>query len=141
MEIKPCPFCGSEKLYTDEGLFKKYVFCRNCHAYGPSGDTVEEALRLWNHAPRMKEEPKMEKMLEIKCCECGNHTLRLIDDAYEAMYRIQCANCGRRTVLYESVDEAIANWNQGYYEKEGNYISINANTNREPENKKVVSYD
>lgn len=80
-------------------------------------------------------------MLEIKCCECGNHTLRLIDDAYEDMYRIQCADCGRRTVLYESVYEAIENWNQGYYEEEGHYISIDANISREPENKKVVSYD
>lgn len=74
MEIKPCPFCGSEELYADNGFLKKYVFCRNCHAYGPSGETEEEAIRLWNHAPRIEEEPKMEK-----CCENCVHISKEVD--------------------------------------------------------------
>ena len=72
--LKPCPFCGSEELYADNGFLKKYVFCRNCHAYGPSGETEEEAIRLWNHAPRIEEEPKMEK-----CCENCVHISKEVD--------------------------------------------------------------
>lgn len=81
MEIKPCPFCGSKDLYVRDNS-GHYVACKNCDAYGPYGKDDEEAIQLWNLAPRVgdndcdypnltggchifrgrnKEEPKMEK--------------------------------------------------------------------------------
>lgn len=81
MEIKPCPFCGSEDLYVRDNS-GHYVACKNCDAYGPYGKGDEEAIQLWNLAPRVgdndcdypnltggchifpgrnKKEPKMEK--------------------------------------------------------------------------------
>lgn len=63
MEIKPCPFCGSEDLYVRDNS-GHYVACKNCDAYGPYGKDDEEAIQLWNLAPR-KDDVKMEK-------NCGN---------------------------------------------------------------------
>lgn len=81
MEIKPCPFCGSKDLYVRDNS-GHYVACKNCDAYGPYSKDDEEAIQLWNLAPRLgdndcdypnltggchifpgrnKEEPKMEK--------------------------------------------------------------------------------
>lgn len=81
MEIKPCPFCGSKDLYVRDNS-GHYVACKNCDAYGPYSKDDEEAIQLWNLAPRVgdndcdypnltggchifpgrnKEEPKMEK--------------------------------------------------------------------------------
>lgn len=64
MKIKPCPFCGSKDLYVRDNS-GHYVACKNCDAYGPYGKDDEEAIRLWNHAPR-KEDAKMEK----NCANC-----------------------------------------------------------------------
>lgn len=63
-QIKPCPFCGSKDLYVRDNS-GHYVACKNCDAYGPYGKDDEEAIRLWNHAPR-KEDAKMEK----NCANC-----------------------------------------------------------------------
>ncbi len=42
---KPCPFCGSSDTRVNRG---KWVECNNCRCFGPSGDTIEEAVILWN---------------------------------------------------------------------------------------------
>ena len=62
MEIKPCPFCGSENLSV--GSFGNYIKCKNCGTAGPDGSTLNEAFDKWNAAPR-KEDVEMEK-------NCGN---------------------------------------------------------------------
>lgn len=51
-KIKPCPFCGSKDLYARDNS-GHYVVCKNCDAYGPYGKDDEEAIQLWNHAPRV----------------------------------------------------------------------------------------
>ena len=51
-KIKPCPFCGSKDLYARDNS-GHYVVCKNCDAYGPYGKDAEEAIRLWNRAPRV----------------------------------------------------------------------------------------
>lgn len=46
-ELKPCPFCGSERV-TAECI--EYVTCRKCGADGPyftDADT-EKAIAAWN---------------------------------------------------------------------------------------------
>ena len=72
-EIKPCPFCGSDDLHM-QGNKSNYVYCENCDTYGPDGEDEEEAIRLWNHAPRIEEEPKMEK-----CCQNCVHISKEVD--------------------------------------------------------------
>ena len=63
MEIKPCPFCGSENLSV--GSFGIYIKCKNCGTVGPDGSTLNEAFDKWNAAPR-KEDVEMEK----NCANC-----------------------------------------------------------------------
>jgi len=61
MKTKPCPHCGSEDVINQKKpikarnpitlkvLAKHYaVWCSDCGAYGPHGDTRKEALELWN---------------------------------------------------------------------------------------------
>lgn len=64
MEIKACPFCGNDALSVLEWNYKSCVRCGKCYAYGPNGKNEEEAITLWNAAPR-KEDAEMEK-------NCGN---------------------------------------------------------------------
>lgn len=64
MEIKPCPFCGNEKANADSFGNVFFVKCEGCNACGPDGKNEEEAITLWNAAPR-KEDAEMEK-------NCGN---------------------------------------------------------------------
>ena len=59
MEIKPCPFCGNKDLYVRDNS-GHYVACKNCDTYGPYGKDDEEAIQLWNRAPR-KEDVEMKK--------------------------------------------------------------------------------
>lgn len=79
MEIKPCPFCGSENLSV--GGFENYIKCKNCGAAGPDGSTLNEAFDKWNAAPR-KEDVEMEK-------NCGNckylwYCTKALEDEYSS---------------------------------------------------------
>ena len=56
MNIKPCPFCGSEaKVYTG-GFGEKYVSCTNNNCGGSLDGgiwftTDEKAIEIWNKRP------------------------------------------------------------------------------------------
>ena len=49
IKLKPCPFCGSEKLQGVEYAYVCYIKCRNCGATGAhyimNGD---KAIDAWN---------------------------------------------------------------------------------------------
>ena len=52
-KLKPCPFCGSEKLEVRSTPFVGFtVRCWNdtCLASGPYKGTAEEAVDAWNGA-------------------------------------------------------------------------------------------
>lgn len=59
-QIKPCPFCGNEKANASSfgNVFFVKCECEGCHVCGPDGKNEEEAITLWNAAPR-KEDVKM----------------------------------------------------------------------------------
>lgn len=44
---KPCPFCGGTATVISNGL-GHYAQCVQCDAEGPSGESVEDAERLWD---------------------------------------------------------------------------------------------
>jgi Lar family restriction alleviation protein len=52
--LAPCPFCGSVVIEVWEstigGTYATAV-CRDCHACGPEGRSVEEATTAWNRRP------------------------------------------------------------------------------------------
>ena len=64
-QIKPCPFCGSEKVNVGTHGNNLYVCCYGCNSCGPYGISEEEAIKLWNAAPR-KEDVEMGK----SCANC-----------------------------------------------------------------------
>ena len=65
-KIKPCPFCGSEKVSLGSGLDKlQQVECSNCGATGPCVTSANKAVLLWNFAQR-KEDVEMKK----SCANC-----------------------------------------------------------------------
>ena len=64
-QIKPCPFCGSEKVNVGTHGNNLYVCCYGCNSCGPYGISREEAILLWNAAPR-KEDVEMKK----SCANC-----------------------------------------------------------------------
>ena len=51
MELKPCPFCGSMKIYVN-GDKKYWIACGSCGAEGPTPnrlwDCAENAIEEWN---------------------------------------------------------------------------------------------
>ena len=60
-KIKPCPFCGSEKVSLGSCFEKlQQVECINCGANGPCVTSANKAVLLWNFAPR-KEDVEMEQ--------------------------------------------------------------------------------
>lgn len=51
MTLKPCPFCGSEELSSEQD----YIFCLKCQAVGPDQEFTGQApFDGWNE--RAKEE-------------------------------------------------------------------------------------
>jgi Lar family restriction alleviation protein len=46
-ELKPCPFCGSNRISV---IYKYYFycFCNNCEAEGSIKESREEAIEAWN---------------------------------------------------------------------------------------------
>jgi hypothetical protein len=52
---KPCPFCKSLRLQTDQFNSDRTcwaVCCEACGTIGPEGKTLEAAVTIWNSAPR-----------------------------------------------------------------------------------------
>jgi Lar family restriction alleviation protein len=49
-ELKPRPFCGGTEMTVFIGVFDNptYVLCKKCHAQGPGGKKLKEAMALWN---------------------------------------------------------------------------------------------
>lgn len=81
MEIKPCPFCGSDDLCVFELSDNSCVGCRKCYSYGPNGKDEENAIERWNSALR-KEDAEMEK-------SCGNckylwYCTKALEDEYSS---------------------------------------------------------
>jgi Lar family restriction alleviation protein len=56
MELKPCPFCGSDKVDTAGSAYYGdwYVLCPACGAAGPAERTEEESKVGWNRRKRRK---------------------------------------------------------------------------------------
>lgn len=116
MEIKPCPFCGSKDLYVRDNS-GYYVVCKNCDTYGPYGKDDEEAVQLWNRAPRVgdndcdypnltggchifprrnKEEPKMGK-----CCK---NCVHISEEIERKVYCCEAININHSCEYWEALN-------------------------------------
>jgi Lar family restriction alleviation protein len=64
IELKPCPFCGSEDLDIESGYDHAYVICERCETEGPaiSNGSALEACEAWN--TRHCESPQLDLDLD-----------------------------------------------------------------------------
>lgn len=47
-ELKPCPFCGCDRISVQYLYFRPYVICEKCHAQIPCYNTYAKAKGAWN---------------------------------------------------------------------------------------------
>ena len=49
-KLEPCPFCGSPDVRIVRALSprSRSVYCGQCEAEGPHGESGEKAVKLWN---------------------------------------------------------------------------------------------
>ena len=47
-ELRPCPFCGSTKLWLMANGHELYVRCDNCDARGPQYKDGDKAMEYWD---------------------------------------------------------------------------------------------
>ena len=50
-ELKPCPFCGCEDIYSSIHIVDAKILCPECGARGPSEHSIEDASNAWNSRP------------------------------------------------------------------------------------------
>lgn len=50
MELKPCPFCGSENVNIDADIddYWYWVYCQECETRGPISTVGLDAIEAWN---------------------------------------------------------------------------------------------
>ena len=53
-KVVPCPYCGADvrllHLHQQDEM-PRFVRCGKCGARGPTADTAEEAVIMWNERP------------------------------------------------------------------------------------------
>lgn len=47
-ELKPCPFCGCDRIAVQYLFLRPYVICMRCHAQIPCYNNYEKAKEAWN---------------------------------------------------------------------------------------------
>jgi len=47
-ELKPCPFCGSERTVEKLDGMVFYIRCQDCGAKGPAKTLKPKAIEAWN---------------------------------------------------------------------------------------------
>lgn len=51
-EVRPCPYCGSERVFLCERRDIYNMVCLNCFATGPEYRNMSGCIRRWNKAIR-----------------------------------------------------------------------------------------
>lgn len=96
MELKPCPWCGSDKIVFGGSPGHMYLSCIGCNAEGPYGDFSEaEAIAAWNRRTPSRDEVRY-RWLRLRLAG-AEHVAELVE-----------FNTGMHPELPGNVDAAIA---------------------------------
>jgi len=60
-ELKPCPFCGSEKVFINDEVLGFLVECKECCTEGPYSHEKQEAIDRWNQRATLSKVGPTEK--------------------------------------------------------------------------------
>lgn len=47
-KLKPCPFCGNNKIEVKYLYFRPYIICEKCYAQLPCYNTYTRVAEAWN---------------------------------------------------------------------------------------------
>jgi len=72
-ELKPCPFCGSDKVSRNGTVNESFIECENCHAFGPPDSVSDVADVLWDRRPDSAEIERMRKCVEVWRDDAARH--------------------------------------------------------------------
>ena len=48
VDLKPCPFCGCDRIEVRYLCIRPYVICMRCHAQIPCYNNYAKAKEAWN---------------------------------------------------------------------------------------------
>lgn len=115
-ELKPCPFCGSDKLSQIQFKSLTNIVCHGCQAEGGCGKTVESAIDKWNSRYQNSKEELQEfqvKFNELKS-ELGKKTKTMWQPYFKSVpieshnglvMGLQDRKLGEK--LYEEIDKSL----------------------------------
>lgn len=63
-ELKPCPFCGGEKISVEYLYCRPYIICDKCHGRIPCYNTYPQAVEAWNRRVSDYDVDKVVEQLE-----------------------------------------------------------------------------
>ena len=117
MNLKPCPFCGSERIsyVFDEDLFGYAMSCESCFARGPVYGEHHDCEQEWN-IRSAEPEQKENEIKQPFCRHCGvvcdlhnEMYCRLVQEARSKQFDEQAAEIKKLRSKYEwiSVEERL----------------------------------
>ena len=91
-ELKPCPFCGSNRISVEYLYFRPYILCEKCHAQIPCYNTYPKAKEAWNRrdenvAPVVHGHRVDDGGFYARCSQC---------DGVLTLCANYCPNCGAK---------------------------------------------
>ena len=76
-KTKGCPNCGSGRIHLNRSICRTFLRywleCWNCHCCGPRGNTINGAIRRWNHFAKEKEKLEREIIAELVNKTANDH--------------------------------------------------------------------
>ena len=126
MLLKPCPNCGSNKVYeAQQGNthsrrgepLSYWIQCEDCNFRSMEADTKSEALEIWNRIKR-PEDIELSNAIKkfarqyIKDCPFCGHFARLITSDDGKLFHVACNYCDCQTRECIDMIEAITLWNR-----------------------------
>lgn len=120
-ELKPCPFCGSERVNVAEIVGDFFAVCGNCGAQGKQRATISDAIGAWNRRAGDVPEGKAVNVGEVPVFPSVRpdkaQALKIVEEAAEAFAAWQDWGSNetddglRALFLYELADviQSVAN--------------------------------
>lgn len=101
VDLKPCPFCGSETITIDSNGLAIWAHCVRCGCRSGLRKTEQEAKTAWNR----REKPEQKESI---CWDCAHSSTSVTDDFADCL-------CKKRGGIVGGVTKCkdYRNWRDG----------------------------